>query len=69
LNAIVKHIITRISSLSRPLEWRLAGTVFLSTGAEGSRAKHLTIEFYTVVMLLTFKLIISSIPHPLTLSF
>jgi len=38
-------------------------------GVEGSCAKHLTIEFCTVVMLLTFILIIISIPSPLTLSF
>ena len=40
-------------------------------GVEGSCAKHLTIEFHTVVMLLTFILIIrpNSIPSPLTLSF
>ena len=31
-------------------------------GVEGNCAKHLTIEFYTVVLLLTFILIISSIP-------
>jgi len=36
---------------------------------QGSCAKHLTIEFYTVVMLLTFILNIISIPSPLTLSF
>ena len=36
---------------------------------EGSRAEHLTIEFYTVVVLLTFILIIIIIPSPLTLSF
>jgi len=38
---------------------------------EGSCAKHLIIEFYTVVMLLTFLLIIIivSIPSPLTLLF
>ena len=33
-------------------------------GVEGSCAKHLTIEFYMVVMLLTFILIINSIPPP-----
>ena len=33
-------------------------------GVEGSCAKHLTIEFYTVVILLTFILIIISIPSP-----
>jgi len=31
---------------------------------DGSCAKHLTVESYTVVMLLTFILIISSIPSP-----
>jgi len=36
------------------------------TGAEGSYAKHLTVEFCTVAMLLTFILIIVSIPSPLT---
>jgi len=39
-------------------------TEFLLIGA-----KHLTVESYTVVMLLTFILIIISIPSPLTLSF
>jgi len=34
-----------------------------------SCTKHLTVESYTVVMLLTFVLIIISIPSPLTLSF
>jgi len=38
-------------------------------GVDGSCAKHFTVEFYTVVMLLTFILIIISIPSPLTLSF
>ena len=33
-------------------------------GVDGSCAKHLTVESYTVVMLLTFILIISSIPSP-----
>ena len=33
-------------------------------GVEGSCAKHLTIEFYMVVMLLTFILITISIPSP-----
>ena len=36
---------------------------------DGSCAKHLTVESYTVVMLLTFILITVSIPSPLTLSF
>jgi len=38
-------------------------------GVGGSCAKHLTVESYTVVMLLTFILIIISIPSALTLSF
>jgi len=33
-------------------------------GVDGSCAKHLTVESYTVVMLLTFILVISSIPSP-----
>jgi len=55
---------------SRQLEWRSAGTGRCSyrvRRVDGSCAKYLTIEFYTVVMLLTFILI--SIPSPLTLSF
>jgi len=38
-------------------------------GVDGSYAKHLAVESYTVVMLLTFALIIISIPSPMTLSF
>jgi len=38
-------------------------------GVDGSHAKHLTVESYTVVMLLTFILIIIIIPSPLTPSF
>ena len=34
-------------------------------GVDGSCAKHFTVEFYAVVMLLTFILIIISIPSPL----
>ena len=34
-------------------------------GVDGSCAKHLTVESYTVVMLLTVILIIISIPSPL----
>jgi len=70
LIAVVKHIIRRIKIL--PLEWRSAGTGLCSyriRGVDGSRAKHLTVESYTVVMLLTFILVIISIPPPLTLSF
>ena len=36
---------------------------------DGSCAKQLTVESYTVVMLLTFVVIIISIPSPLTPSF
>ena len=38
-------------------------------GVQRSCAKHFTVEFYTVVMRLTFILIIINIPPPLTLSF
>ena len=38
-------------------------------GVDGSYAKHLAVESYTVVMLLTFALIIISIPSSVTLSF
>jgi len=38
-------------------------------GVDGSCARHLTVESYTVVMLLTFILIIISISSPLALSF
>jgi len=56
---------------------RTAGVAYDSTslcsyrdrGVDGSCAKHLTVECYTSVMLLTFILIILSIPPPLTLSF
>ena len=49
------------------LEWRSAGTGLCSCrvrDVDGSCAKHLTIEFYTVVMLLTFVLSVISIPLP-----
>ena len=36
-------------------------------GVDGSCAEHLAVESYTIVMLLTFILIIISIPSPLTL--
>ena len=57
MNAIVKHI-TRIRIPT-------AGVAFdrcRVRGVDGSCAKHLTVESYTVVMLLTFILIIISIP-------
>ena len=66
------HIITRISIQTDGLAF--GGTGLCSyhvRSADGSYAKHLTVESYTVVMLLTFILIIIiiSIPSPLTLSF
>jgi len=51
---------------SRPLEWRSAGTgrcAYRVRGVEGSCAKHLTIEFYTVVMPLTFTLSLPFLLH------
>ena len=39
------------------------------TGVDSSCEKHLTVEFYTVVTLLTFIFIIINIPSPLTPSF
>ena len=59
------------SSFSLDLETRRLGSVSTPSrvgGVEGSCAKRLTMEFYTVVMLRTFILIIISIPSPLTLS-
>jgi len=55
-------IITRITI-------QTAGVVFGGTGlcfrgVDGSCAKHLTVESYAVVMLLTFILIIISFPSP-----
>ena len=50
--------------VSRLLEWRSAGTALCSyrvRSVDGSCSKHLTIESYAVVMLLTFILIIISI--------
>ena len=47
--------------------WRSAGTglcSYLVRGVEGSYAKHLTVESYTVVMLLTFIPHIINIPSP-----
>jgi len=46
----------------------LAGTSLCSycvRSVDGSCARHLTVESYTVVMLLTFRLLILSIPSPL----
>ena len=69
---VVVVVISQVPSQSQPLEWRSAGSGRCSyrvTCVEGSCAKHLTIEFYTVITLLTFILIIISFPSPLTLSF
>ena len=57
------HIRTRISLVSRPLDQRSAAPVcvlssYCVRGVDGYSAKHLTVEAYTVVMLLTFILII-----------
>ena len=41
----------------------------LVRGVDGSCAKHLTVEYYMVVMLLTFVLLFLVFHHPLTLSF
>jgi len=67
MNAIIKHRITTQIREPRPPEWRSAGTGLCSyrvRGVGGSCAKHLTVESYTVVMPLTFILIIVSIPSP-----
>ena len=53
-------------------QWRSAGTGlgrYRVGDVDGTCAKHLTVESYTVVMLLTVILVIISIPSPLTLSF
>jgi len=61
----IKHIITRIRIQTAGLAF--GGTGLRSyhvRGVDGSCAKHLTVESYTVVMLLTFILIIITIPSP-----
>ena len=58
------HIITRISIQTAELAF--GGTGLCSYRVDGSYAKHLTVESYTVVMLLTVKFLFR---HPLTLSF
>ena len=64
------HITTRISIQTAGLAFGGTGLCsYRVKGVDGSCAKHLTVESYTVVMLLAFILIIISIPSPLTLSF
>jgi len=59
LNAIVEHIITRISIQTAGLAFGGTGLCsYRVRGVDGSYAEHLTIEFYTVVMLLTFILLV-----------
>jgi len=59
------HIITRISIQTAGLAFGGSGLCFYRIrGDDGSCAKHLTVESYTVVMLLTFILIIIPIPSP-----
>ena len=65
------HITTSIISI-QTAGIALGGTGLCSyrvRGVDGSCTKRLTVESYTVVVLLTFILIIISIPSPLTLSF
>jgi len=45
-------------------QWQSSTTTDSVRGVEGSCAKHLTIEFYMVVMMLTFILILICIPSP-----
>ena len=61
------HIITRISIQTAELAFSGTGLCsYRVRGVDGSCAKHLTVESYTVVVLLTFILIIISIPSPVT---
>jgi len=63
LTAIVRHIITRIRIQTAGLAFGGTGLCsYRVTGVDGSYEKHVTVESYTVVMLLTFILI--SIPSP-----
>jgi len=63
-------MITRICIQTAELAFGVTGLCsYHVRGVDGSCAKHLTVESYLVVMLLTFILIIISIPSPLTLSF
>ena len=60
-------IITRISIQTAGLAFGGTGLCSYSVRCvDGSCAKHLTVQSYTVVMLLTFILIIISIPSPVT---
>ena len=64
------HIITPV--IIHPAGLPFGGTglcTYRVRGVDGSCAKRLTVEYYTVVMLLTFILIIISISSPLALSF
>jgi len=57
------HIITQISIQTAGLAFGSTGLCsYRVRGVDGSCAKHLTVESYTVVMLLTFILITISIP-------
>ena len=58
------HIITRISIQTAGLAFGGTSRCSYHVGVDGSCAKHLTVESYTVVMLLTFILVIISIPSP-----
>jgi len=61
------HKITRISIQTAGLAFSGTGLCsYRVRGVDGSCAKHLTVESYTVVVLLTFILIIISIPSRLT---
>jgi len=64
------HIITRISIQTAGLAFGSTDSTDLCSyrvrGVDGSCAKHLTVESYMVVMLLTVILIIISIPSPLS---
>jgi len=59
------HITTRISIQAAGLAFVRTGLCsYRVIGVDGSCAKHLTVEAYTVVRLLTVILIISSSPSP-----
>jgi len=62
-----KVIITRISIQTAGLAFGGTGLCsYRVRGVDGSCAKHVAVESHTVVMLLTFILIIINIPSPLT---
>ena len=65
-DTIREAILTRIS-ISRPLEWRSAGTGLCSyrvRGVDGSCAEHLTVESYTVFICQQSYLLLLGIPSP-----